>query len=243
MKGPDVNFEQWSKATEREGRRLAEVAEPDLDADVTSCPGWTMARLVGHLGAVHRLAAHAVATGSPPEQRSQAPGADDVLDWYNEGLDALLQLFATADPEAPAWNWSTAAPDIAGFWWRRMAQETVIHRWDGEGAVTEGQPIDAVLASDGIDEWFDVFLRRRVGQGDVATDGSAGSMHVHCSDVDGEWWAELKAGDVVLERAHRKGDVVLRGGASDLVLVLWGRLPADSVEIFGNADLIPTWVN
>jgi len=242
MESPDVNFEQWSKATEREGRRLAVVAEPDLDAEVASCPGWTMARLVGHLGAVHRLAAHAVSTGSPPEQRSQAPGADDVIDWYTEGLDALLELFATADPGAPAWNWSSA-PDTAGFWWRRMAQETVIHRWDGEDAAADGKPIETTLASDGIDEWFDVHLRRKAAQGDIATDGSAGTIHVHCGDVDGEWWAELKAGDVVLERAHRKGDVVLRGGASDLLLVLWGRQAPESVEVLGNADLLPTWVS
>ena len=143
MKGPDVNFEQWSQATEREGRRLVAVAATDLGADVASCPGWTMDRLLGHIGAVHRLAAHAVSTGSPPEQRSRPPAADYVVDWYNEGLEALLELFATSDPEAPAWNWSTA-PDIAGFWWRRMAQETVIHRWDAEQAADAGQPIEEI---------------------------------------------------------------------------------------------------
>ena len=34
---------------------------------------------------------------------------------------------------------------------------------------------------------------------------------------------------------HAKGDVAARGSASDLLLFLWGRVPADALEVFGDA--------
>ena len=37
---------------------------------------------------------------------------------------------------------------------------------------------------------------------------------------------------------HAKGDVAARGTASDLLLFLWGRVPADTLEVFGDADLL-----
>jgi hypothetical protein len=43
---------------------------------------------------------------------------------------------------------------------------------------------------------------------------------------------------VTVTREHAKGDVAARGTASDLLLFLWGRVPADSLEVFGDADLL-----
>jgi hypothetical protein len=36
---------------------------------------------------------------------------------------------------------------------------------------------------------------------------------------------------------HAKGDVAVRGPASDLLLVLYGRKPTNEVDIFGDAAL------
>ena len=41
---------------------------------------------------------------------------------------------------------------------------------------------------------------------------------------------------VVVERAHAKGDVAVRGPASDLLLVAWHRKPVTSVDTFGDVD-------
>jgi len=47
-----------------------------------------------------------------------------------------------------------------------------------------------------------------------------------------------------VERAHAKGDAAVRGPASTLFLVLWGRLPIDTegVELFGDRAVIDRWL-
>jgi hypothetical protein len=39
-------------------------------------------------------------------------------------------------------------------------------------------------------------------------------------------------------REHAKGDVAVRGTASDLLLFLWGRLPGERLEVLGDASLV-----
>ncbi len=62
-----------------------------------------------------------------------------------------------------------------------------------------------------------------------------GSVHLHCTDVDGEWIvaADDDGADVVT-REHAKGDAAVRGPAHDLLMVLWRRRPLDTVEVFGD---------
>ena len=43
---------------------------------------------------------------------------------------------------------------------------------------------------------------------------------------------------MVVTREHAKGDVAARGTASDLLLFLWGRVPATALEVFGDAALL-----
>jgi hypothetical protein len=46
---------------------------------------------------------------------------------------------------------------------------------------------------------------------------------------------------VVVTREHAKGDVAARGTASSLLLFLYGRVPADDLEVFGDAALLARW--
>ncbi len=70
----------------------------------------------------------------------------------------LRREFATRRPADPASTWY--GPDqTVGFWIRRMAQETVIHRIDAElGTGQPVAPVPADLAVDGIDELLKVFV-------------------------------------------------------------------------------------
>ena len=43
---------------------------------------------------------------------------------------------------------------------------------------------------------------------------------------------------VVVTREHAKGDVAVRGPASDLLLFLWHRIPADRLDVVGDAALL-----
>ena len=62
-----------------------------------------------------------------------------------------------------------------------------------------------------------------------------GSVHLHCTDVAGEWLVVDDAdGADVVTREHAKGDAAVRGPAHDLLLVLWRRQPLDAVEVIGD---------
>ena len=57
----------------------------------------------------------------------------------------------------------------------------------------------------------------------------------------GEWLARLTPDGVVVTAEHAKGDVAARGTASDLLLFLYGRVPAHDLEVFGDSSLLGRW--
>ena len=61
-----------------------------------------------------------------------------------------------------------------------------------------------------------------------------GTVHLHCTDVEGEWLLHV---DGRVERAHAKGDLAIRGAASDMLLALYGRVPVDKLELIGDATV------
>jgi hypothetical protein len=95
-------------------------------------------------------------------------------------------------------------------------------------------PLDAELAADGVDEFFDVFVKRL--QGGLA--GVDGTIHLHCTDAAGEWLLTPGGDGMTVTREHAKGDVAARGTASDLLLWLWGRVPRDDLQVFGDESLL-----
>ena len=113
-----------------------------------------------------------------------------------------------------------------------------MHRWDAQLAAGHTEPIDHALAVDGIDEFFALipFWRR-----ESTLHSSGESIHLHCTDGDGEWLVRLAANGVLVTREHAKGDVALRAPASDLVLFLYGRFDAANAEVFGDASLLERW--
>jgi uncharacterized protein (TIGR03083 family) len=228
-----------------EGEAFAVAAAKDLAAGVPSCPDWNMAELVRHLGRIHHHKAKIVRRGTaepPPEPergfRSELAPRDegDLLRWYREGLADLVETLADRDPDEPAWSW--AGDHRVAFWNRRMAQETAVHRWDAQNAVGEPSGIDLALAGDGIDELLGVF----VPGAELSYLGGAGTMHIHCTDVDGEWLVTLEPNAVPTYRlGHARADAAIRGPASDLLLFLWRRLGPESVERLGEAALIESF--
>ena len=224
-----------------DGARFSEIARTgDPTLRVPPCPDWALADLVGHLGAVHRVQRQRVESGSAERQPLErpVPPSDGLADWYDEGLAELLAALDRVDPDAPAWNWSASAPKTAAFWPRRMAQETAVHRWDAEATIGATTPIDPELAADGIDEWLTVFV-----DADRRPPAGLGTLHLHCTDTDGEWFAALGGGRIVVRREHAKADVAARGRAEDLLLVCWRRRPAAAVEVLGDAATLTGWID
>lgn len=137
----------------------AAVAASDPAAAVPSCPGWTVDDLAGHVAEVYLHKAECIRLRAfprpwPPE-RQRGAGLTTELDtaWAR-----LMEQLATHDPADPAATWHE--PDqTVGFWIRRMAHETVIHRVDAQLAA--GIPVEAIpgdLALDDIDEVLTLFI-------------------------------------------------------------------------------------
>lgn len=212
------------------------------DASVPSCPDWKVRDLVEHVTGVHRWVALMVGSGS--QERIDRANMGE-LPSFVDGAAALVSVLRSTPPDAPVWNWSVNKPKIAAFWPRRMAHETSVHRWDAEAAAAVsgavGSPVAGGLAADGVDEFLDTFLATGAAfRPEASLDGT---LHLHCTDVEGEWLVSVANGVVDLTRSHGKGDAALRGTASDLLLFVWGRLAWDSpaLESFGDQGVFERW--
>jgi uncharacterized protein (TIGR03083 family) len=236
-----VDPAQHRAAIVREGAALAAIPATGLGAEVRSCPGWTVERLIGHTGRIHRWAASFLAQGddgAEPDPGPRPPEGEAILPWYREALDGLVAELDRHDPSEPVQSFIGQAN--VGFWFRRQAQEIAVHRWDAEDGVTPGgaTPVDPELAADGIDEWLGLFVPRfLVDKGSGTPPELVGAtLHIHCTDTAGEWLLTLTAEGCEVEPIHAKGDAALRGPASDLLLAVWHRKPLAEVDVVGDAD-------
>jgi uncharacterized protein (TIGR03083 family) len=255
-----MQHDEYCEAIRREGAALAAGARTaGLDARVPSCPEWDVAELLSHIGRIHRWVTAIVeeggdsaATGgersAEPTQRKKRGSFEDHwsqaepppragrVDWFAAGVDPLAEALLQAGPAVEVWTWTD--DHSTGFWARRQANETAVHRWDAQLAAGAPQPLTRDLAADGLDEYLSLLTHWR---GLDALGDLTGTIHFHCTDGEGEWLVRLGDG-VHVTREHAKGDVAARGSASDLMLVMSGRLPASTVEVFGDAELLDTFL-
>ncbi|HEV2370238.1 MAG TPA: maleylpyruvate isomerase family mycothiol-dependent enzyme [Acidimicrobiales bacterium] len=226
-----------------DGPGLAAAAETDLTAPVPGCPDWNVAALVGHTALIHRWVSGLLgARATEPMSRRDIgppPEGGAVLEWYRAGLAGLMTAFGATGPDEPVWNFITGVSP-ARFWYRRMAAETAVHRWDAQSAVGTPAPIDPALAVDGIDELLGTFAPRLLA-GDGPRPDLGGSLHVHSTDAEGEWTVEQHEDGWRVVPGHAKGDAAVRGPASDLFLALWGRPTIDALEVFGDRRVLDRW--
>ena len=221
-----------------DGDALLAAAARDLDAPVPTCPDWSAAKLLDHMAFLFRWWSVCLREGRRVKRSAVPPGGDDSVAGYRSALDEVVAVLGATDPEAPSESFAGPAP--ARWWFRRAAQETVVHRWDAQVAAGTTSPIDPELAADGVDELLDVFLPM------VGPKGSGETYHFHATDGPvtdggGEWLVRLTADGPEVSREHAKGDVAVRATASDLLLLLWTRRTADDLEVFGDASLLERW--
>ena len=227
----------------------AAVRSGPLDAPVTGCGRWDLRRLTGHMGSIHRWADSAATHAKAPADRSAfdppaGADADELADWLLAGAERLAATLRVLDPAAPTWH-PFLVERVAGVWPRRQAHETSVHRWDAQHAVGPTDPIAPELASDGIDEFFEVTHPRAITR-EQATP-PAGSLHVHCTDTHGEWLAWYDPADAGggyhFTREHAKGDAALRGPAEHLLLALYHRdHDTDALSPVGDPDVLAAWL-
>lgn len=228
---------QYVESIRRDSDGLLDAASStDRSTPIAACPGWTVPDLVWHVAEVQDF------WGTVVAERMQDPSGyedpvrpgthDELVAFAAASADRLATALTEVDPATPLWTWADQRD--AAFVLRRMAQEAAVHRVDAERAAGHDHRIERELASDGIDEFLEHFLA-----GDVV----AGSVHLHCTDVAGEWLVAPGAdGAKVVTREHAKGDAAIRGPAHDLLMVLWRREPLDSVDVVGDRDVAERFV-
>ncbi len=174
-----------------------------------TCPGWTVTDLCAHVGRLHRWAAEVVRTrpAAPTSRWTQLsfPEGPGVVDFVAAGVGPLADALAGAEADEPCWSWTDR--QTVGFWARRQAHELAVHRWDAQCAAGTTAPIERELAVDGIQELFDILPFRPGGP----PTGTGETIHLHCTDGDGEWLVRLGADGVSVVNEHAKGDVAARG--------------------------------
>lgn len=230
--------EGFLSSLRRDAGRMAELAPQGLDAPVPTCPGWTVQDALLHTGEVysHKVACMRLAGGPQGLQdwdHGPAQGQDPV-EWFRERLDELVGELTSRGPQAPSSTWYDDDQSV-GFWFRRMAQETAVHRVDVESGLDAVTPVADDVAVDGIDEVLDLFLRYQ--NEDVGPDGPGrGTVAVRTGEHI--WRTTLTADEAQLSREPGPAQAVVSGEPSELLLWLWGRRPDGAVSREGDEDLL-----
>ena len=233
----------YMEALRSDGEAIAAAGRRDIDAAVPSCPGWTMHKLLAHVGRVYRSVGRHVAERAtemiPADEIPRPPEGDAIVEWFEEGHRFVSDALAGADPDDAVWTWT--GESTMAFYFRRMAHETAVHRWDAEAAFGVPGPINSDLAADGVSELFEVVLPFAVGNWDMTLPDA--TLHLHRTDGDGEWLLANDGGRIKVSHEHAKGDAAVRASGTDLLLLSWERIGLNSpgVETFGDADAARAW--
>ncbi len=246
-----MNWDTYLDHIRSDSSLVAAAARKGLEADVPCCEGWAVRDLVGHLGQVQRHKELIVRERlqAPPKKVIPIPD-DDLIGWFEEGSAMLLDTLAAAKPSEPVWTWHD--PDqTVGFWYRRMAQEALIHRVDAEQSHGDVSPIDEELAADGVDELISTML---TGLPPWASFAGAGNLV--CLSVPGRSWS-LEEGRfsgtspvtgneytdlLTFEVADPSPSITasISGDAAAVDLWLWGRGPLEDLTVEGDTALAAT---
>jgi uncharacterized protein (TIGR03083 family) len=250
---PPISAERCYAEIEGSTETLAGLIDgADLTRTVPTCPEWTLRQLATHVGRAHRWAAEIAATRSaemiPFRQVPDGRIPDDPAQhgaWLRAGAARVIEAVREAGSD-PVWTFDALRP--AGFWGRRMAHETAMHRADAELAAGREPAFAPDIAADGIDEWLGSLSGPIPGDQRLGALPDRAVLHVHATDDGlagaGEWLVRRDGSELTVEHGHGKGDVALRGPAARLLLVLLRRMPPDDpqVQVIGNAAVLSSWL-
>lgn len=243
--------------------RASVASAPSLEAQVPTCPEWTLLDLVQHLGRSHRRWAAAVAAGpadAPPAETASQGGPasswarEALLAWSAESTEQLLSALRDSGAERGCWTWwgGSQSPQTCGAVARHQVQHLAVHTYDAHVALGAAQPLPDEPALDGVEEFlFTCCATTAAWPHDPCvvdyhvTDGRSWRLSL---SADGARAARLPTPGTA--NAMMGGDdpdaagASLRGTASELVLALYGRVPVDSLELDGDRgvfDLLLAW--
>lgn len=232
-------------------REVGRISELSLTADqsirVEHLSRWKVRDVVAHLGGVHRWANQIIVSRSMDGASSRKSKLDgpELCEWFDAGASELIETLRSNDPAEPCPNFNPGSDKVVGWWIRRQLHETTVHRWDIEAALDQVTSIPAERASDGVDEFLDVFVRTR-GKHTLPL-----PMTLRAADTSATWTLSpaSKPGrvDVEVDPDSPATAVTVSASAEALLLALWGRPTLESAlvidgdrSVAAGFGLIPT---
>ncbi|MET8767196.1 maleylpyruvate isomerase family mycothiol-dependent enzyme [Streptomyces sp. NPDC004658] len=235
--------------------RAAVAAAPNLDAQVPTCPEWTLFDLVRHMGEGRRSWAATIAAGPAapgkcaPRDAEPAPREREaLLAWWSASTQQLQDALREAGPDRGCWTWwaTSQSPQTCGAVARHQLYEIALHTYDAQITVGAPQPLPDDVALDGVDEFLSTCC---------TTTGPwphrPATVDYHATE--GRSWRQSLSADgarvtrIPVTAAGEDPDAVdasARGTAYELLLTLYGRVPVDSLKLEGDRhlfDLLEAW--
>ena len=246
----ELSYPTYCDAVAREAARIAEVIRAhDLTTEVPSCPGWTLADLVRHLGVLQQWFAAMIDRRSPTrlsqdEVDFELPlDVDGYPDWFASRSVEVDKVLRAADPDAVMYTWGPGGR--VAFWARRMLMEFAVHRYDAELAVGELTEIDSAVAADGVEEFLVNLPSAVTFLPEIANlrgDGEAIGIGVWGTEVD--WAVRLDPESFGLVPAVAEPDATVSAQSAEaLLLLVYGRIGPDDprIKTTGDAELLAKW--
>jgi uncharacterized protein (TIGR03083 family) len=211
------------------------LAATDPDARVPSCPEWTAADLLWHLGEVQhfrgRVVGDRLAAPDAYEDPVRPEGYAALLGFFDVSNAKLVEALAGTADDVAVWTWLDTDHSV-GFVRRRQAHEALIHRLDAEltaGVVTE---LDAGLATDGVHEAIEWMFGGTPEWASSTRDGPVGRLAT--TDTDTSWLVQV---------GHWSGTSPNTGkNYTDEQMLFLVEAGEPSFEITGTAADLDAWI-
>ena len=220
--------------------RLAAASLPDSAPEpVPACAGMDLGELVRHVGSVHRVVTEWVREGRRPTAWASAPEVgENLAAWARRGSADLLETLTNRDPAQHCSTWS-ATDRTVGFWIRRMAHETAVHRVDAAQTVGLAWSVSPELAVDGVAEALELWLGTRLG---TQVGGSGRALRLVANAREGapavDWTVRPLTALVEFGSNPDKADATVTGTHTALWAWTWGRSDEDHrVVIVGDQEV------
>ncbi|SOB85239.1 maleylpyruvate isomerase family mycothiol-dependent enzyme [Streptomyces sp. 1331.2] len=236
--------------------RAALAAAPDLDAQVPSCPDWTLFDLAQHMGQSRRRWAATVAAGpadTPPAgfEPGRGPvaprGREELLAWSAESTELMLEALREAGPDRGCWTWwgKSLSPQTSGAVARHQLLEISVHTYDAQLTLGAPQPLPDAVALDGVEDFLHTC---NATTSPWPHEPAVLDYHI----AGGRSWRlrfdAQGARPILLPaegEAPEAADLSARGTADELVMTMYGRAPLESLKLDGDRrvlDRLVEWV-
>ena len=225
----------YRAALQREVALFVRASRTDLTAQVVHCPEWTVADLTWHMCGVLRFW-RAIGTGE-----ITSPADEARVDYERVPDDELAALLEHEAARSPTPSTTSSPPRPCGAGPRKRTSASSSGAWRRSLPCIAGtpssrsaqpNPIDADLAVDGVDEFLTLFLPAE----ERRSRGPIDRVRLVTTDRDAGW--TVTVGDGHCEVGVDQADVVARGDAETLLLLLWARREPSAVQIEGDEAVL-----